>query len=126
MYDPYADERYYNDIYAGNVIPEEELKKALVNASRHVDALTFNRICGKGIYALTEYQQDVVREVVCEMADFEYENKDMINSVLKSYAINGVSMEFGESWNVVVENGIALKRDIYGKLSTTGLCCRRI
>ena len=125
MYNPYADEIYYRNVYAGDVI-QEGLSKALIKASRHVDVLTFNRICGKGINALTEYQQDIVREVVCEMADFQYENSEMIDSVMKSNAFNGVSMEFGESWNVVVQNGIALKRDIYEKLCTTGLCCRRI
>lgn len=126
MYQPYADERYYKEVYASNDIPADNISKALTGASRHVDVLTFNRICSKGINALTEYQQDVVRETVCELAEFEYENAELINSVLKSYSINGVSMEFGESWNITVQNGVAVKRDIYEKLCSTGLCCRSI
>lgn len=57
------------------------------------------------------------------MADFEYENEDMINCVLQNYAVNGVSMQFGSSWNVLVQNGIAVKRDTYQVLCQTGFCC---
>lgn len=123
-YIPYADITYYKNVYGGTDIPDEDIEKALRNASRHIDALTYNRIVGQGINALTEYQQDIVREVCCDLAEFEYENADVINSVLQSYSINGVSMNFGNSWNVNVENGIAVKRDIYEKLATTGLCSR--
>lgn len=60
------------------------------------------------------------------MAEFEYENADVINSVLQSYSINGVTMNFGNSWNVNVENGIAVRWDVYEKLATTGLCSRTL
>lgn len=63
-------------------------------------------------------------ECCCEMAEFEYENQDMIDSVLQSYAINGVSMTFGESWNMKVVNGTAVKRDCYARLESTGLTSR--
>ena len=125
-YIPYADITYYKNVYGGTDIPDEDIEKALRNASRHIDALTYNRVVGQGINALTEYQQDIVREVCCDLAEFEYENADVINSVLQSYSINGVSMNFGNSWNVNVENGIAVKRDIYEKLATTGLCSRAL
>lgn len=36
-------------------------------------------------------------------ADFEYENADEINTILSSYSINGVSAQFGSSWNVFME-----------------------
>lgn len=125
-YMPYADMTYYKNVYGGTDIPDEDIEKALRNASRHIDALTYNRIVGRGINTLTEYQKDIVREVCCDLAEFEYENADVINSVLQSYSINGVSMNFGNSWNVNVENGIAVKRDIYEKLATTGLCSRTL
>lgn len=123
-YQPYADSKYYTDVYGGTDIPEEEQNKALKKSSRHIDTLTYNRIIGRGISNFTEYQQDVIREVCCQIADFEYENEELINSVLQNYSINGVSMSFGSSWNVVVQNGIAVKRDIYEQLCSTGLCCR--
>ena len=123
-YQSYADSTYYTDVYGGTDIPEEEQNKALKKASRHIDTLTYNRIIGRGISCLTEYQQDIIREVCCQLADFEYENEELINSVLQNYSINGVSMSFGSSWNVVVQNGIAVKRDIYEQLCSTGLYCR--
>lgn len=125
-YQPYADSEYYHTEYCGKNIPEEELEGELKKASRHIDTLTYNRIVGRGISSLTEFRQDMIREVCCEMADFHYDNADMINSVLQQYSINGVSMSFGNSWNVMVQNGIALRRDTYEKLCQTGLCCRSL
>ena len=102
---------------------EEKLEKALKQASRHIDSLTYNRIVGWGFSSLTEFQQEIIREVVCLQADFEYENADEINSVLSSYSINGVSAQFGSSWNVFMDKGVAMKRDVYALLQQTGLCC---
>ena len=45
----------------------------------------------------------------------------MIESVLQNYGINGVTMSFGESWNIKIQNGIAIRKSIYQKLSQTGL-----
>ena len=102
----------------------EGIEPALRQASRHVDSLTFNRIVAQGFDNLTEFQQDIIREVVCRQALFEHENADLIESVITSYGINGVSMQFGESWNVTIQNGVAMQRDLYALLSQTGLCCR--
>lgn len=123
-YEPYVTPEYYKNTYKGSTVPEEELSKALRQASRHVDALTFNRIVGRGFSNLTEYQQEIIREVVCQQADFEVENADMIASVLSSYSINGVSMQFGSAWNVFTDKGVAMRRDTYAMLQQTGLCCR--
>lgn len=123
-YEAYAAPEYYKNEYFGELIPEDQLGKALRQASRHVDALTFNRIVGQGFSSLTEYQQEIIREVVCQQADFETENADMIASVLSSYSINGVSMQFGSAWNVFTYKGVAMRRDTYAMLQQTGLCCR--
>ena len=53
-YKPYASEDYYMDQYEGSTIPEDELEKALKQASRHVDSLTYNRIVGRGFSNLTD------------------------------------------------------------------------
>ncbi len=124
MYSSYVTPEYYREIYKGSVIPETEQEKALTQASRHIDSLTYNRIVGRGISALTEFQQDIVREVICEQADFECENADEINMVLSGYSINGVSVQFGSAWNVFTDKGIAMRRDVYALLSQSGLCCR--
>ncbi|MCR5835969.1 MAG: hypothetical protein K6G88_05660 [Lachnospiraceae bacterium] len=122
-YEPYVNSDEYLSL-GYDIIPQEDRDKALLTASRHIDSLTFNRIVGKGIDNLAVYQQDLIKEVVCEQAEFEYENADVIDTILTSYSINGVSMSFGASWNVHVENGVAMKTDIYSKLKQTGLCCR--
>lgn len=123
-YEPYATPEYYQEGYGGSTIPEEELKKALRQASRHIDSLTYNRIVGRGFSNLTAFQQEVIRDVVCQQADFEYENADEINTILSSYSLNGASVQFSSSWNVYTEKGVAIKRDVYAFLSQTGLCCR--
>lgn len=126
MYFPYADAEFYKETYEGNTIPDEDLNKQLKQASRHVDTLTYNRIVGRGISYLTQFQQDVVREVCCQLAEFEYENADLINSTLQNYGINGVTMSFGEGWNLKVQNGVAIRRDVFEQLSQTGLCCKSL
>ena len=123
-YKPYVRKEEYTEIYNGSVIPDEELEKALRQACRHIDSLTFNRIVAAGFDHLTAFQQETIKEVVCLQADFEYENADEINTILSSYSINGVSAQFGSSWNVFMEKGIAMKRDDYSLLMQTGLCCR--
>lgn len=121
-YIPYADAGYYTGEYEGKIIPDDELNKDLKQASRHIDALTYNRIVGRGISSLTPFQQDLIKECCCELADFEYENADYIESVLKQYGINGVSMSFEASWNLKIQSGVAIKGSTYQKLSQTGLC----
>lgn len=123
-YEPYASPGYYQGKYEGTLIEDDDLKKALVQASRHIDSLTYNRIVGRGFSSLTRFQQDIIQDVVCQQADFETENADEINSVLSSYSINGVSAQFGSSWNVFTDKGVAMKRDLYALLCQTGLCCR--
>lgn len=123
-YEPYVSIADYKDSYKGKTIPDTELEKYLKQASRHIDSLTYNRIVGRGFSNLTAFQQDLIKEVCCEQAEFEYENKEIFDMVLQGYSINGVSMNFGDSWNVKIQKGIPVKRDVYEKLSQTGLCCR--
>lgn len=123
-YEVYATPEYYTDTYGGTLIEKSNLEKALRTASRHIDSLTYNRIVGRGFSNLTDFQQEVIREVVCQQADFETENADEINSILSSYSINGVAAQFGSSWNVFTDKGVAMKRDLYALLCQTGLCCR--
>lgn len=124
VYVPYVTPDYYKEIYKGSTVPEDELERVLRQASRHIDSLTYNRIVGRGFSNLTEFQKEVIQEAVCLQADFEHENADEINTILSSYSINGVSAQFGSSWNVFMDKGVAMKRDVYAQLSQTGLCCR--
>lgn len=124
-YKPYATVEYYQSTYKGVLVPNEDIEKYLRIASRHIDSLTYNRIVGRGFSSLTEFQQGIIQEVVCLQAEFEYENSDILDNILNSYSINGVSMNFnGQSWNIFSSKGIAMRKDVYALLSQTGLTCR--
>lgn len=122
----YVDSNYYQNTYKGTAIPNDELEKRLEDASSHIDSLTFNRIVGRGFDNLTTFQKDIIQKVVCKLADFEYENEDLIKTVLSSYSINGVAMSFSSGWNVEIQNGIAISKDDYCLLRQTGLTCRNV
>lgn len=123
MYEPYlTSDEYY--MKGGKNIDGDNIKRFLISASRHIDTLTFNKIAAKGFENLTEFQQEIIKQVCFDMADFEYENEDLLNSVLQSYSVNGVSMQFGSSWNIAIINGVAVKQDTYNLLGQTGLCYR--
>lgn len=101
--------------------------KSLYQASRHIDSLTFNRIVAKGFDNLTPFQKEIIKEATLLQADFETENEDLINSVVSSYAINGVSVGLTQSdSNASVVNGVVTLRSIHSLLSQSGLCCRKI
>lgn len=124
MYQPYVDSAYYFGVFKGTALNEENADKYLKQASRDIDILTYCRISRKGFDSLSDYRKDIVQEVCCEHASFLYENEMMIKTYLRNYNINGVSMSFGNSWNVYVESGVAIDRSLYERLCTTGLCCR--
>lgn len=107
-------------------VPSDQLERLLDHVSREVDSLTYNRIMGIGFQNLTAFQQETIREVICRQVVFEQENADMIDSVLSGYSLNGASVQFGQSWNVFMERGVAMKRSDYALLCQTGLCCRAI
>lgn len=123
MYQSYVDASYYTDVYKGNILSGDAIDTYLKKASRHIDALTFNRVVGK-FDLLTSFQKEIIQEVACQQAEFEYQNQSLLDSVLSSYSINGVSMNFGDSWNIKIINGIAIKQDLFDLLSQTGLCVR--
>lgn len=122
----YVDKDYYLNTYKGTAIPESEIEKRLNEASLHIDTLTYNRIVGRGFDNLTKFQKDIIQKVLCKLADFEYENEDLIKTVLSSYSINGVAMNFSSGWNVEIQNGVAISKDDYCLLRQTGLTCRNV
>ena len=73
----YASVEYYKTTYRGN-LEDESIDKALQQASRHIDTLTYNRIVGIGFDNLTEYQQGIIKECECLMADWETETTSTV------------------------------------------------
>ena len=120
MYEPYLSAEEY--AAAGGTIPAAEAGCYLTAASRQIDSLTRNRIVAAGFAALTPFQQEIIKNVCGSMADFFYENADLLGSALSSYSINGVSMHFGEGMNVITVGGVVVRRDTYDLLLQTGLC----
>ena len=122
----YADFEYYTNEYKGTM-PEEEAVKALKQAERHIGTLTYNRIKKCKFEGLTEFQQGIVKECACMMADFEHNNASMINSLVNSYSINGASITFsGECANCQLVDGVIVQKDTYAYLAQTGLTCRSL
>ena len=123
-YEPYIAPEYYRDVYKGETIPQDQEEKYLLQASRHIDTLTYNRVVECGFSTLSEFQKKVLAGVICKQAEFEYENREIFDMILQSYSINGVSMQFGDSRNVELQKGIPIRRDVYAELCQTGLCSR--
>lgn len=123
MYSPYVTASEYVTLGYSD-IPSASRTKMLTEASRNVDTLTFNRIVARGFDNLTDFQKEIVQEVVCKQAEFLYSNSDAIESILSKYAINSVSMEFGSGFNVDVAEGVPIQKTVYSLLKQTGLCWR--
>lgn len=125
MYTAYVTATEYVEMGFADV-PVEELDRYLLEASRNIDTLTFNRIVAKGFDNLTEFQQELIKEVCCRQASFLYENAGAIASIIDSYSINGVSMQFGKGFNIAIECGLPIQKTVYSLLEQTGLCWRAI
>lgn len=98
----------------------------LSNASRAVDALTFNRIPAVGFDSLTQFQRGRVEEVTERLAGWYLEYGELLSSPVTGYAINGVSAQYGAGPGVTVQNGVTIPRELLALLEQTGLCCRRL
>lgn len=107
--------RYYTDV-------PKNFEHLVAKASRDIDTLTHCRINGIGWDSLTEFQREAVTEVCCDIVQFMDENRELLNTPLSSYNINGVSMQFSFNPTVFVQDGIIMRQSTYGRLVSTGLC----
>lgn len=123
MYTAYVTAQQYESLGYSD-IPSDVIGQFLKDASRNVDTLTFNRIQAIGFDNLTDFQKEIIQEVVCKQADFLYNNADAIASVFDSYSINSVSMTFGTGFTVKMEGGVPIQSNVYSLLEQTGLCWR--
>lgn len=118
----YVDYDYYVNTYSGSVITVEASEKSFLEASNAVDSLTYCRIVSRGFDNLTDFQKGIVQYVVCKLAEWQYENSDIISSPYSSYSINGVSVNITTGANLRLINGILIPIAIYSELVKTGLC----
>lgn len=121
----YADFNYYMAEYGGSTLTAENAKTYLEAASVKIDILTFGRVGSIGFNNLTDFQKNIVKRVCCKMADFTFDNEDIINSYVSSYSINGVSVDLRNSINLEMVDGVLIPSELYRELLMTGLCCRR-
>lgn len=93
-------------------------------ASRHIDALTFNRIPQIGFDNLEPWVQETVALVCEHLAIFEYDYKDYLKSPVKSLSVNGVSVsyDFSDTSAFYKGSGVTIPRADYSLLLSTGLC----
>ena len=116
MYLTYAEYLTYSDV----ITDENVFNKIEKKQERNINVLTFNRI--EDFSKLSSYNQELIKEVLSEMCDFYYSNKDYIEAYINSYSINGVSIDFNsKNLSVVVKNGIQLPASTYSKLTTSNL-----
>lgn len=120
----YVDKAYYKDTYNGIILTEDNADRYLTIASRQVNTICRGRIEGMGFDGLSPFRKSSIQDVICRQAEFLYQNESMLETYLSSYAINGVSMQFGQAWNLHVEGGIAMPEELYQTLLRTGLCYR--
>ena len=97
--------------------------RVVFSVLQDINSLTFNRI--EDFSALTQFQRDTIVRVCNRFIQFKLNNAELLNSVMKSYSINGVSMSFGGEGLMCVK-GIYIPGDIYALLRQTGLTCRVI
>ena len=115
----YATQADYLNYYTN--VPEDFLQLA-DRASRDIDTLTYCRSNELGWDNLTAFPKITITEVCCDMVQFMDENREILQTPLAGYSINGVSMQFKFNPTVFVQGGIVMRQRTYGRLITTGLC----
>lgn len=122
----YVDYDYYVNTYGGTIITAEAAENSFLRASNAVDTLTFCRTNSRPFEEFSSFQIDIIKRVVCALAEWQQENADLIDNPYSTYSINGVSASWGSSKNVVTVNGEMIPTRLYHDLVKTGLCYRGV
>ena len=110
--------------YGSNLMSEDEAFVYLRKAERQINTLCFNRISNDTIKHYMPATQEIVKEIICEQADFLFSKKEEINNgIIKKYSNNSASVEYASNaYNT--RSGILINDDLYSELVSTGLCYR--
>lgn len=98
-------------------------REANKRAGRDIDTLTFCRIRALGWEGLTPFQQGAVKDAVDGLVEFQAANKELLESTVSGYSINGVSVEYSGGVSVTRVGGVVVPRSLYALLEQTGLAC---
>lgn len=113
-------ERVFTNVDEEEILPYRD--KIINGANNAIDVLTYSRINAIGFENLTPFQQRIVSECAFEIAEFLLENREILDTPLSSYSINGVSMQFKFNQTVHCSNGVVVPEITYRKLMSTNLC----
>ena len=118
------DHELLNTVLADTQITYSEgILPVVKSVCEDINTLTFNRITD--YFALTKFQRDTLLRVCSRFLRFKIDNAELLDSALRSYGINGVSMSFDDA-AVKRIGGVIVPGDVYALLRQTGLTCLRI
>lgn len=113
-------ERVFTNVDEEEILPYRD--KIINGANNAIDVLTYSRINAIGFENLTPFQQRILSECAFEIAEFLLENREILDTPLSSYSINGVSMQFKFNQTVHCSNGVVVPETTYRKIMSTNLC----
>lgn len=117
----FVDFDYYQTVYGGSELTEDDFLKYEKKSERAIDALMGNKI----LYdKLNNYPQAVItilKDAICENAEHLSNTEDYAEiEGLSSYSINGVSMSFSS----LKSGNTSIKTSLYSELVSVGLISR--
>jgi CRISPR-associated protein Cas8b1/Cst1 subtype I-B len=81
---------YYYENYS--IISDEEVEKYLKNSLRTVKNLLHNRLTeSEYLKNCTDDEREKINYSVCELAEFNFTNKDKLNFIFKNYKLGDLS-----------------------------------
>lgn len=109
---------YYINEYGGGY--GDVIANYLKRAERNINTMTFNRLFN---IELTPYQESIVKDAICQYAEFICDNHDIIDSAISTFGINGVNVSLSMT-NLTRINGVVIPNEIHASLLQTGLLYR--
>ena len=116
MFKTYLSEDEYSSY---SDIIKDDIDKYTALATRDIDILTLHRI--KDFKTLTDIQKDIIKYIIAEHADFLYEYKEELKTMVTSYTVEGISYST-DNVNYTTINGVKIHKNLYNLLLQTGLC----
>lgn len=120
----YVNEEYYTDVFEGNVLPDEDIKKYLELAQEKIDSITYNRIVAIGFENLTEFQKDKISKAICYQAEYIFRNgyNDEDNRDISSYSVLDISVSVNSSSeSKTIAQKLNMSEIAYDYIHKTGL-----